>query len=171
MGTRQARASAAQASSAPPEGRRPLATWRSVARYPAAASASRTKNGLDPSSGRTRPNAMSARPVMAPPTHNPWLARTGLVGLSGPFVVESARAWPPRCEQRGSARRSCGFDAQLGGEPTKSAGRSTSYHGSVKATDSPSARALPSSASRALLVPSGAGSKRWGYIAEAPTRW
>src|SRR5262249_1457231 len=117
MGTRQARASAAQAISVRPEGRRPFATWYSVARYPAAASPSRTKKGTEPSSGRTRPKVRSASPTMAPPAPIRWRARIGLVASSGALVVVCVLVGSPRREQRGSARRSSRFDAQLGGEP------------------------------------------------------
>src|SRR5450631_1879223 len=119
MGTRQARASAAQAINVRPEGHRPFATRLSVARYPTAASASRTKKGAEPSSGRTKPNVRSAEPMMAPLAQIPCLARIGFVASSDALVVVGARARSPRREQCGRARRSCGFNAQLGGKLTQ----------------------------------------------------
>src|SRR5262245_23604899 len=119
MGTRQARASAAQAIRARPEGRRPFATSYRVTRYPTAASASRAKNGTVPSSGLISPNARSAGPVTAPPTQSPYLARIGFVSSSRALAVASAPGRSPRREQRGGTRRPGGFDAQLGGEPAQ----------------------------------------------------
>src|SRR6266446_5912795 len=119
MGTRQARANPAQAIRARREGRRPLATWCSVAKYPTAASARRPKNGTVPSSGRITPNERSARPMMAPPAQIRWLARIGFVSSSRAVVIVSFRARSPRREQRGGAGRSRGFRAQLGGKPAQ----------------------------------------------------
>jgi hypothetical protein len=70
MGMRQAAASEAQTIRARPEGRSPFATWYSAAKYPTAANASRTKNGIVPSSGRISPNVESAMAATPPPAQN-----------------------------------------------------------------------------------------------------
>src|SRR5262249_39991925 len=111
---RQASARAAQTASERREGRSPLEIWWRVARYPTEESPSRTKNGTEPSSGRSTPRRNSVRPTRAPPAQARRLTRVGLVPSPRELVLVSVHL--PRFEQRGGPGGSRGVDAQLGGE-------------------------------------------------------